>query len=133
MKKMTYVEALELAISTIDNEEAAERLNALKSSLVKRADHKSSVTSQKNEAKAEFAEADHKSSVASQKNEAKAEFAETIFNAMTAGEKYTTNDIQGLIPELDKASPTKISSYMRLLGDKIVIEKIKGKVHYSIA
>lgn len=113
MKKMTYVEALELAISTIGNEEAAERLNALKSSLVKRADHKSSV--------------------ASQKNEAKAEFAETIFNAMNAGEKYTTNDIQGLIPELDKASPTKISSYMRLLGDKIVIEKIKGKVHYSIA
>lgn len=112
-KKMTYVEALELAVSAIDNEEAVERLTALRNSLVKRADHKSSV--------------------ASQKNEAKAEFAETIFNAMSEGVKYTTNDIQGLLPELDTASPTKISSYMRLLGDKIVIEKIKGKVHYSIA
>lgn len=113
MKKMTYVEAIDFAIASIDNEEAAERLTALRTSLVNRANHKSEV--------------------ASKKNEGKAEFAESIFNAMQSGVAYSTTDIQGLLPELDKASPQKIANYMKLLGERITTSKVKGKVVYTIA
>jgi len=40
-KKMTYVEALEVAISTVDNAEAIAKLKALKAQLVKKSEKKS--------------------------------------------------------------------------------------------
>lgn len=40
-KKMTYVEALEVAISTVDNAEAVAKLEALKAQLVRKSEKKS--------------------------------------------------------------------------------------------
>ena len=46
---------------------------------------------------------------------------------------YTNADIAGLVPELEGATPQKISPLMKILGERIVAEKVKGKATYRLA
>ena len=115
-KKLSYVGALDVVLSGGEiTEEVSERLEALKASLVKRASHKSEGPTKTQKANAEL--------------------AERIFGAMEDGVVYTTNDIGGLVPELEGATPQKISPLMKGLVNSgcVVAEKVKGKATYHIA
>lgn len=114
-KKMSYVVAVESAINGDLNDEVLERLTALKASLEKRANRK--------------VEGPTKA------QKANAELAEKIFSAMVEGVEYTTNEIGALVPELEGATPQKISPLMRGLvkSERVTSAKVKGKAVYKIA
>lgn len=54
---------------------------------------------------------------------------------MVSGEVYGTAEIAALIPELEGATPQKISPLMRKLAEsgQVVAEKVKGKQTYRLA
>lgn len=112
-KKMTYAQALEVAISVTDGE-VKERLEALKASIEKRnsADRKPTKTQEANEA-------------------IKAE----ILEFMADGDKYTVTDIMGGVASLNGASNQKAASLVRQLKDSgaLVREEIKRKAYFHIA
>ena len=115
-KKMSYVSAIEAVLngSAVEGE-VAERLTALKASLEKRASHKSEGPTKLQRANAEL--------------------AGKIADAMVEGEVYGSADIAGLIPELEGATPQKISPLMKGLvaNGTVVAEKVKGKATYRLA
>ena len=114
-KKMSYVVAVESAINGQLNDEVIERLTALKASLEKRSSHKSEGPTKAQKANAEL--------------------AEKIFGAMVEGEVYTTAEIGALVPELEGATPQKISPLMKALvkSERVVADKVKGKAVYKVA
>lgn len=114
-KKMSYVVAVESALNGEMTDEVRERLEALKASLEKRASRKSEGPTKAQKANAEL--------------------AERIFDAMVEGEVYTTADIGGLVPELEGATPQKISPLMKGLvaSERVIAEKVKGKATYRLA
>ena len=112
-KKMSYVVAVESAINGNLTDEVIERLTALKASLEKRASHK-----QEGPTKAQ------KENLA---------LAEKVLDAMESGVDYSNADIAGLVPELEGATPQKVSPLMKMLGERVVIEKVKGKAVYRLA
>ena len=113
-KNMTYAQALEIAINTVTDEVAKDRLVALKASIEKRnsADRKPTKTQQANEG-------------------IKAE----ILEFMADGGKYTVTDIMAGVASLEGASNQKAASLVRQLKDSgaIVREEIKRKAYFSIA
>lgn len=114
-KKMSYVSAIDAALSGAPIEgEVRERLTALRESVAKRATRKAGPT------KAQIANA---------------AIAEKIVAAMVSGEVYGTAEIAGLVPELEGATPQKISPLMRKLAEsgQVVAEKVKGKQTYRLA
>lgn len=116
MKKMSYVSAVDAVLNGAPIEgEVAERLEALKASLEKRASRKPNGPTKAQKANAELAEA--------------------IFGAMVDGEVYGTSDIAGLVPALEGANPQKITPLMKSLvaSGRVVAEKVKGKATYHIA
>ena len=116
MKKMSYVSAVDAVLNGAPIEgEVAERLEALKASLEKRASRKPNGPTKAQKANAELAEA--------------------IFSAMVEGEVYGTADIAGLVPALEGANPQKISPLMKGLvaSGRVVGEKVKGKAVYHLA
>lgn len=114
MKKMTYVEALNIAIATVDNAEAVERLTALRDATAKRnsADRKPTKTQEANEA-------------------IKAE----ILEVMADGEARTVTEIMSAVPSLADASNQKAASLVRQLKDSgaLVREEVKRKAYFKIA
>ena len=114
-KKMTYGEALQKPLAVVDDAVVAERLEALKASIAKRHGKK--------------AEGPSKVAVANAAITAK------LADALQSGVVYTTADLVGIIPEVEKAAPTKISVLMRpLVADgKVVLGKSKGRVTYTVA
>lgn len=114
-KKMTYVEALDKALAVVDDAIVAERLTALKASLEKR--------------HAKKAEGPSKVAVANAAISAK------LAEVLTEGAVYGTADLVGIIPEVEKASPSKIAVLMRPLVEsgKVILGKSKGKVTYTVA
>ena len=115
MKKMSYVAAVEAVLNGAPIEgEVAERLEALKASLEKRASRKSEGPTKAQKANAEL--------------------AERIFGAMDADVVYTTVDICGLLPELEGATPQKVSPLMKSLvaSERVIAEKVKGKATYRL-
>ena len=113
-KKMSYASAIEAVLNGAAVEgEIAERLEALKASLEKRASRKPNGPT-----KAQVA---------------RAELAEKVFAQMEQGVEYGNAEIAGLVPELEGATPQKISPLMRLLGERIITEKVKGKATYKVA
>lgn len=116
MKKMSYVGALEAVLGGAAIEgEVAERLEALKASLEKRASRKPNGPTKAQRANAEI--------------------AAQIVDAMVEGECYGTADITGLTPALEGATPQKITGVMKGLvsSGTVVAEKVKGKVSYHLA
>ena len=115
-KKLSYVGALDVVLSGGElTDEVTERLEALKASLVKRASHKPVGPTKAQKANAEL--------------------AERIFDAMDADVVYTTVDICGLLPELEGATPQKVSPLMKSLvaSERVIAEKVKGKATYRLA
>ncbi len=116
MKKMSYVSAVDAVLNGAPIEgEVAERLEALKASLEKRASRKPAGPTKAQRANAELAEA--------------------IFGAMEDGVVYATADIAGLVPALEGANPQKITPLMKGLvtSGRVVGEKVKGKATYRLA
>ena len=113
-KKMSYASVIADVLNGVAlTDEHIERLNALKASLEKRGSRKAVGPTKAQKARAEL--------------------AERVFNALEAGKSYTTADITGLVPELEGATPQKITPLMKLIGERIVTEKVKGKTIYSLA
>ena len=114
-KKMSYAVAVENAINGTLTDEVIERLGELKVSLEKRASRKSEGPTKAQKANAEL--------------------AEKIVAAMESGVNYGSAEIAGLVPELEGATPQKISPLMKGLvaSGRVNVEKVKGKASYTLA
>lgn len=114
MKKMTYVEALTIAIEAVQNEEARERLEALREATMKRnsADRKPTKTQEANEA-----------------------IKSDILAFLANGEVHTVSEIMASVPSLADASNQKASALVRQLVDSgaVVREEIKRKAYFKIS
>ena len=114
--KMTNVKALAYVLENCElPAEIAEKVEGMKASYEKRAGRKANGPT-----KAQIANA---------------AIAEKIVAAMVSGEVYGTAEIAGLVPELEGATPQKISPLMRKLAEngQVVAEKVKGKQTYRLA
>lgn len=112
--RMTNVKALAYVLENCEiPEDVAEKLNGIKTSLEKRASHK-----QEGPTKVQ------KENLV---------LAEKVLAAMEPEVEYGNSEIADLIPELDGATPQKVSPLMKLLGDRIVTTKVKGKAIYKVA
>lgn len=113
-KRMTYVEALEIAIKVVENQEAKERLIALRDTTAKRnsADRKPTKTQQANEG-----------------------IKTEILQFLADGKSYTVTEIMQGVPSLNNVSNQKASSLIRQLKDSgaIIREEIKRKAYFKIA
>lgn len=113
-KKMTYVEALNIAIEAVDNAEAVEKLTALRDATIKRnsADRKPTKTQEANEG-------------------IKAE----ILDLLSDGTARTVAEIMAGVPSLTGASNQKASALVRQLKDSgaVVREEVKRKAYFKIA
>ena len=114
MKKMSYVAAIDVVLAGGEmTDEVKERLEALRASLEKRNASKSGKPTKAQETNAAL--------------------AEKVYEAMEDGKSYSNADIKALVPELADANPQKLSPLMKLLGERILTEKVKGKVSYRLA
>lgn len=113
MKKMTYVDALNVAIELTEGE-VQEKLIALRDATAKRnsADRKPTKTQEANES-------------------VKAD----ILAFLADGEKYTVSEIMAGVPSLADASNQKASALVRQLveADAVVREEIKRKAYFHLA
>ena len=107
MTNMTYVQALEIAIDIVDNEEAMEKLNALKEQLMKRSSSKTPTKTQK-------------------ENEG---IMEVIINVLAEmSEPSTVTELITCNKGLENYSNQKISALLKKLVDNGRVEKtIDGK------
>ena len=107
MTNMTYVQALEIAIDIVDNEEAMEKLNALKEQLIKRSSSKTPTKTQK-------------------ENEG---IMEVIINVLAEmSEPSTVTELITCNKGLENYSNQKISALLKKLVDNGRVEKtIDGK------
>lgn len=115
MQKLTYVSAIEYALTNAEfPKEIAEKLEALKASLVKRnsADRKPTKTQKENE----VIKAD-------------------ILSFLADGGAHTVSEIIEGTPSLSGASNQKASSLIRQLKDSglIVRTEVKRKAYFSLA
>lgn len=112
--KMTYASVLADVLNGVElTPEHIEKLEAMKASYEKKASSKSDKPSKKQVENAEL--------------------AERLFAEMEPGVSYDSKGAKGLLPELADEYPQKIASLMKILGDRVVAEKVKGKMHYRIA
>ena len=113
MEKMTYVKALEIAITTVDNEEVKTKLTALQASIAKKnsAVRKPTATQTAN-----------------------AGFKVAIENGMELGKKYTITDLIKNISELADLSNQRVSAIVRQMVESgtVVREEIKRKAYFSL-
>lgn len=113
MTKMTYAQALEMAIAKVDGE-AKERLEALKASIEKRNS------------------ADRKPTKAQVANEG---LKDAIVTLLADGKARTITEIANDIEALEGASPQKVSALLTQLkkANVVVREEIKRKAYFKIA
>ena len=112
--KMTNVKALAYVLENCEvPAEVAEKLTAIKGSYEKRASRKPNGPT-----KAQVA---------------RAELAEKVYGLMEHGVEYGNAEIASLVPELEGATPQKVSPLMKLLGERIEVTKVKGKAIYKLA
>lgn len=113
-KKMSYVSAIDVVLSGAEiTDEVRERLEALKGSLAKRASYKSNQPTK-----------------AQREREA---IASKVLSAMEPNAVYGSADVAKLIPELEGATPQKVTALMKSLGESVQTSKVKGKAFYSLA
>jgi len=113
MTKMTYAQALEIAIAKVDGE-AKEKLEALKASIEKRNS------------------ADRKPTKAQVANEG---LKDAIVDLLADGKARTITEIANEIEALEGASPQKISALLTQLkkANVVVREEIKRKAYFKVA
>lgn len=114
MKQMTYVEAVNFAISNLDNDAVVERLTALRDSLIKRntADRKPTKTQVANEG-----------------------IKADILAYLADGEKHTVTEIMSGVASLADASNQKAATLVTALvkAELVKREEIKRKAYFSLA
>lgn len=114
MKNMTYAQALEIAIATVDNAEAVERLVALKASIDKKnsADRKPTKTQVEND---------------NVRNE--------ILALLSDGQARTISEIAEAIPALNDATSQRVSALLTPLmkSEMVVREMVKRKAYFKLA
>ena len=114
MKKMTYVDALNVAINAVTDEAVKEKLTALRDATAKRnaSDKKPTKTQQANE-----------------------EIKNEILALMADGEKRTVTEIMKAVDALKDGSNQKAASLVRQLKESgaLVREEIKRKAYFHIA
>jgi len=113
MKKMTYIEALNIAIENLDNAEAVERLTALRDATLKRnsAERKPTKTQTENAA-------------------IRGEIVEFLADNAPTG--YTCSDLIKSLPTLHEKSTQYVSAIMRLavLADEVEKYTDKRKTYF---
>ena len=112
-KKMTYAQALEIAINTITDEVVKERLVALKGSLVKKAENKKPTATQK-------ANETLKAQVI--------EYLGTLDKGVTVSEIIKAEPFKEM-----ELSNQKMTAILRLLGDEVVKTTDGKKTLFSLA
>lgn len=114
MTKMTYVNALEIAINSVESVEVREKLEALKVSIAKKnsAERKPTATQVAN-----------------------ASLKEAIVNGMEVGKAYTITDLMKSIGALSELSNQRVSALVRQLVEsgELVREEVKRKAYFSLA
>ncbi len=114
MKNMTYAQALEIAIATVDNAEAVERLVALKASIDKKnsADRKPTKIQVEND---------------NVRNE--------ILALLSDGQARTISEIAEAIPALNDATSQRVSALLTPLmkSEAVVREMVKRKAYFKLA
>lgn len=114
MEKMTYAKALEIAINTVAEGEAHEKLVALKASIEKKnsAERKPTATQQANEG-----------------------FKSAIIAGMEQNKGYTITDLMKSIPEIADLSNQRVSAIVRQMVEAgtLVREEIKRKAYFTLA
>ena len=112
MTKMTYVNALEIAIATVENAEAKAKLEALKASIAKKnsAERKPTATQKANEG-----------------------YKVAIIEFLAEGGKHTITDIMKGCGAVADLSNQRVSAIVRQLveGGQVVREEIKRKAYFS--
>ena len=112
MTKMTYVNALEIAIATVENAEAKAKLEALKASIAKKnsAERKPTATQKANEG-----------------------YKVAILVFLAEGGKHTITDIMKGCGAVAELSNQRVSAIVRQLveGGQVVREEIKRKAYFS--
>lgn len=112
MTKMTYVNALEIAIATVENAEAKAKLEALKASIAKKnsAERKPTATQKANEG-----------------------YKVAILEFLVEGGKHTITDIMKGCGAVADLSNQRVSAIVRQLveGGQVVREEIKRKAYFS--
>lgn len=110
---MTYVKALEVAIATITDAEAREKLEALKVSIEKK-------------------NSTEKKPTANQKENAN--LKNDIVATMEIGKAYTIGDLMKTVPSLEGISNQRVSAIVKQLCDANVVvrEEIKRKAYFSL-
>ena len=112
MTKMTYVNALEIAIATVENAEAKAKLEALKASIAKKnsAERKPTATQKANEG-----------------------YKVAILEFLAEGGKHTITDIMKGCGAVAELSNQRVSAIVRQLveGGQVVREEIKRKAYFS--
>ena len=113
MTKMTYVNALEIAIATVDNAEAKAKLEALKASIAKKnsAERKPTATQKANEG-----------------------YKVAILEFLAEGGKHTITDImKGCGAAVAELSNQRVSAIVRQMVEsgQVVREEIKRKAYFS--
>ena len=112
--KISYVSVINDVLNGVElDAERIEKLNALKVSLEKRANRKPNGPTKAQRERIAL--------------------AEKVFEAMEAETAYGSADIAGLIPELEGASSQKVTALMKALGERVHVEKVKGKAVYTVA
>ena len=110
---MTYVDALNVAINSIDDKEVVDKLMALREQYSRKR------SSSNSKAKAEAAER-----------------AEKVYNALAEMDKpVTITELINLTSDEEVASYTnqRVSALIRKLGDKVNKTMVKGKAYFEIA
>lgn len=112
MTKMTYVAALEIAIATMTNAEAKEKLEALKVSIEKKnsAERKPTATQTANEA-----------------------FKADILKAMEVGKAYTITELMKAVPSIADISNQRVSAIVRQMVEagSITRDEVKRKAYFT--
>ena len=113
MTKMTYVQAIEIAMVEMENEQAIEKLKALKASLEK----KSSSKGNRKPSKTQIA------------NDG---FKEIIINSMVDGERYTITEMCKTFDFGEELSNQRVSALVTQLKKANLVERIeeKGKAYF---
>ena len=115
MTKMTYVQAIEVAINAVENEEVVEKLTALKGQLEKRSDRKHGMTKTQKE------------------NEV---IMENIINGLAEMENpVTVTELINEVEELHDFTNQKISALLRKLveAEKVIKTIEKKRAYFTLA
>ena len=113
MTKMTYVKALEIAMMEMENDEAIEKLKALKASLEKKSSSKGTRKPSKTQV-------------------ANDGFKEIILNSMVDGERYTITEMCKTFDFGEELSNQRVSALVTQLKKANLVKRIeeKGKAYF---